>query len=92
MFFAHLSVEKMLKAHVVKRTKKIPPKIHNLERLAQLSGLKIGPWRLDFLRRFEIYQLEGRYPDTTRAPLDRKTVREDFQKAVEMIKWLKDQL
>ena len=48
MFFAHLAVEKMLKAHVVNRTKSIPPKIHNLERLGKLSGLSIGPRRLDF--------------------------------------------
>jgi HEPN domain-containing protein len=34
LFFAHLALEKMLKAHVVVATKNIPPKIHDLVRLS----------------------------------------------------------
>ncbi len=35
LFFAHLAVEKMLKAHVTKATGDIPPKIHDLLRLVR---------------------------------------------------------
>lgn len=30
LFFCHLVIEKIIKAHVAKDTKNIPPKIHNL--------------------------------------------------------------
>lgn len=36
LFFAHLAIEKMLKAHVTWQTKDVPPRIHNLIRLAEL--------------------------------------------------------
>ena len=64
LFFAHLALEKMLKAHVTSKTKDIPPRIHNLIRLAEIVELKLEPERTEFLREFSIYQLEGRYPDT----------------------------
>ena len=41
LFFAHLAVEKMLKAHVVKTTNNHPPKIHNLVRLCELAELTV---------------------------------------------------
>lgn len=92
MFFAHLAVEKMLKAHVARYTKSVPPRIHVLERLAQLGDLEINAKRLNFLREFDVYQLEGRYPGSTQRPLEAKAARRDFQAAKEMITWLKNQL
>jgi len=92
LFFAHLAMEKTLKAHVSRQTEQVPPKIHNLERLAQIAGLTLDPSRISFLRSFDVYQLEGRYPDAAPAPLDRRTAREDFLSAEEMVAWLKTQL
>ena len=48
LFFAHLAIEKMLKAHVTRQTKEIPPRIHNLIRLAELAKLKLDEDRKDF--------------------------------------------
>ena len=39
LFFAHLAIEKMLKAHVTRQTKDVPPRSHNLIRLAKLAHL-----------------------------------------------------
>ncbi len=39
LFFAHLAVEKILKAHVTRQTREVPPRIHNLVRLAEMAGL-----------------------------------------------------
>ncbi|MHC4519881.1 MAG: HEPN domain-containing protein, partial [Planctomycetota bacterium] len=64
LFFAHLALEKMLKAPVVQRTGQSPPKIHNLVRLAQRAGLEPEPEQERFLRRYDVHQLEGRYPDS----------------------------
>ena len=43
LFFAHLALEKSLKAHVVVHTKRIPPRIHNLMKLAEIADLSLPP-------------------------------------------------
>jgi len=59
LFFAHLAIEKMLKAHVTRKTNDVPPKIHNLVRLAEVAELSLTPEQIGFLRSFDMYQLEG---------------------------------
>jgi len=39
LFFAHLALEKALKAHVCRVTQDIAPRLHNLVRLAELAEL-----------------------------------------------------
>ena len=63
LFFAHLAIEKVLKAHVSKVTETIPPRTHDLLRLARLAGLSVPESRSVFLARLQRYCLEGRYPD-----------------------------
>lgn len=92
LFFAHLAVEKMLKAHVAATTKEMPPKIHDLIRLSQIAKLKLSEEQKDTLREFSIYQLEGRYPDSQQMPLDRAFVKQELARIKEMTKWLKAQL
>ncbi len=92
LFFAHLAIEKMLKAHVTQQTNDIPPRIHNLVRLAEIAGLKLDPEHKEFLREFGVYQLGGRYPDSEQISLDLGIAREEISRAREMLKWLKAQL
>ena len=79
LFFAHLAVEKMLKGHVVKQTGDMPPRIHDLVRLAETAQLQPTQEQLNFLSRFGLYQLEGRYPDAMQAILDAETTKEKLQ-------------
>jgi len=92
LFFAHLALEKMLKANVVKQTKEIPPRTHNLERLAELAGIKFSSEQEKFISQFRVYQLLGRYPDMAQASIDSETAHKRFSQAKEMIEWLKNQL
>ena len=92
LFFAHLAVEKMLKAHVTKQTKDIPPRIHNLIRLAEMAKLAISDKQASFLRKFDMYQLEGRYPDSAQVPVDSETARQKVALAGDILRWLKAQL
>lgn len=92
LFFAHLAVEKMLKAHVTRRTREVPPRIHNLVRLVEMAGLSPGSEQEKFLRSFDMYQMEGRYPDSTQVLMDSKSARDKLAAAGEMLKWLKAQL
>ncbi len=42
LFFCHLSIEKMLKAIIVRSTEAAPPLIHDLVRLAERAGLDLS--------------------------------------------------
>jgi HEPN domain-containing protein len=92
LFFAHLTLEKMLKAHVVCVTHAVPPHIHNLVRLARLAGLQPDNEQERFLRRFDLYQLEGRYPDLPQVVLSPGLAGQELQKATEILQWLKAEL
>jgi HEPN domain-containing protein len=92
LFFAHLALEKTLKAHVVRMTQDVPPGIHNLVRLARLGGLKPDDEQERFMRRFDLYQLEGRYPDSQQVALDADLARRELQEATEVWQWLTTQL
>jgi len=92
LFFCHLALEKMLKGHVAQRTRQIPPRIHNLVRLAEIANLKLEPEPREFLREFNLYQSEGRYPDFSPVSIDVSLAREEISKTREMLRWLKTQL
>ncbi len=64
LFFSHLTLEKLCKAIWVKHNEENnPPRIHNLVRLLELSNINLGNDEKDFFLMFNIFQLEGRYPD-----------------------------
>jgi HEPN domain-containing protein len=64
LFFAHLVLEKLLKAHWVKdNAENTPPKKHNLLYLLEETNLEFETNDKDFLGLMNQFQLEGRYPD-----------------------------
>jgi HEPN domain-containing protein len=64
LFFAHLSLEKILKALWVKGNENnFPPKTHNLTYLYENSKITLTDEQTDFLQIMNVYQIEGRYPD-----------------------------
>jgi len=92
LFLAHLALEKMLKAHVTRQTKSVPPRIHGLARLASITGLKLKTEQMDFLREFSTHQIEGRYPDAEQLEVNADLARDELRKAQEMLAWLSGQL
>ncbi len=92
LFFAHLSLEKLLKAHVVRQTGDVPPRIHSLIRLAENAGLALDEERDEFIRSFGVYQLEGRYPDARLYALETDYVLAELSRTKETLEWLKNQL
>jgi HEPN domain-containing protein len=66
LFWAHLVLEKLAKAHWVKTHQdNIPPKIHNIVWLLEESNVVLEEDVMDFLEGFNKFQLSGRYPDYT---------------------------
>jgi len=92
LFFAHLAVEKLLKALVTQQTSDIPPRTHSLIRLAEIAGLDLEPAQQQFLREFGVYQMEARYPDSEQISLDLATAQQEISRAREMLAWLSGQL
>ena len=88
LFFAHLALEKLLKAHVTRQTKDVPPRIHNLARLSEIAKLSISSEQSSFLNEFGVYQLEGRYPDSVELNLDPVFARGEITRAEELLNWL----
>ena len=63
LFLCHLSIEKILKALVVKCSNDFPPKSHNLLRLAELSQIECDNDTLSLLEELSQFQISTRYPD-----------------------------
>lgn len=63
LFFCHLVIEKILKAHWVKKFETIPPKSHNLLYLIDKIEITINEYDYEFVGILMKFQLEGRYPE-----------------------------
>ncbi len=64
LFIAHLVLEKMLKAtFVLSNDNNVPPRTHNLVKLAELSFLELTDEDLEFFDEVNSFNLEARYPD-----------------------------
>ncbi len=92
LFFAHLALEKMLKAHVCRAANSFPPKIHNLIHLSELANLSISSSQRILLGRFNQYQLERRYPDRLPIPLTKREAKEELKEMEAMLEWLRQQI
>ena len=67
LFWAHLTLEKIAKAHWVKNHEEnIPPKVHNIVWLLQESQIDITQEDMTFLEVLNRFQLSTRYPDYMR--------------------------
>ena len=91
-FFCHLVIEKAIKAHVVKKTKVIPPRSHNLILLSEKANLKIDDSNELFLGILMKYQLQGRYPDYDPIIPEKEKVQIYLNQTKELLQWLKKKL
>lgn len=63
LFFGHIILEKILKALVVKETKKHAPYTHDLERLSEFAKLDLSSDELDLLAEMNEFNIRARYPE-----------------------------
>ena len=91
LFFAHLAIEKTLKAHVTRITGEVPPKTHNLPALAAKTKMSMPNDISDALLELNLYQMEGRYPGESPASIDASIAEKDLNQASKVVKWLNQQ-
>jgi HEPN domain-containing protein len=95
LFMGHLALEKLLKAFVVKQTKKHAPFSHSLPYLAEESGMEIpDPIRIK-LREFMEFHFEARYPDAHQvfySKCTRAYTAARVKEIKEVFKWIEQKL
>jgi HEPN domain-containing protein len=92
LFFAHLALEKRLKALVCQNTQDIAPRIHNLPRLCQVAGLTLKPDHTDILADMNQFNIEGRYPEFHISQPSQQEALGYLTKSEEVLLWLTHQL
>jgi len=92
LFFAHLALEKILKAHVCKETHDLAPKIHNLISLLRLAKISLSPEQFDILTDMNPFNIEGRYPDSLETPPIMEEAQAFMKRTEEVFIWLMNQL
>ncbi len=63
LFIAHLVLEKLLKAFYVKQIGPVPPRIHDLLRLADIVNIEFDEETMEFLDGVNTFNISTRYPD-----------------------------
>ncbi len=84
LFFGHLTLEKILKAHVCRVTGELAPPIHNLVRLAERAAIELSDKQRDLLAEVNEFNIEGRYPDSRLAPLNLEIAKEYLKQIAEI--------
>lgn len=92
LFFCHLVIEKVIKAHIVKQTREVAPRSHNLIFLSEKANLELNEDDELFLGILMKYQLQGRYPDYNPIIPDKYRVNDYLRRTKELLKWLKKRL
>jgi len=91
LFFCHLVIEK-IKAHVVKQTKEVAPRSHNLIFLSEKANLKFNEEDEILLGILMKYQLQGRYPDYNPIIPNKSKVSDYLIKTEKLLTWLTKKL
>lgn len=92
LFFCHLCIEKAIKAHVVRVSNNVPPKVHNLAFLLGLTDLSLSEEDKDFCAILMTYMLEGRYPELYPSIPSIEKLNEYLLKTKILFQWLKAKL
>ena len=91
LFCCQQAVEKALKAVITTRTGTLPPRIHNLPRLAEAAQIDLPDDQAQFLGELSAYYIQSRYPEEI-SGLASTMTREAAQKALktteETTQWL----
>jgi HEPN domain-containing protein len=92
LFIGHLIIEKILKAHYVKNNLETPPKIHDLVKLANSSGMVFEDSRLKYLLSLNAFNIEARYPEEKLRIYklcSKEFCKDNIVKIKELFTWLK---
>lgn len=67
LFCCQQAIEKALKAVIVRKTGELPPRVHNLSRLAEVAKIELNQKQVRFLGQLSAYYIQSRYPEEIKA-------------------------
>jgi HEPN domain-containing protein len=88
LFWAHLALEKALKALVTRQTGATPPFIHDLVRLADLAAIPIDAEQRAFFASCNRFAIHGRYEVPLTSLMTGAELADTWHKIKEAVKWL----
>jgi HEPN domain-containing protein len=91
LFCCQQTVEKIIKAIIVRQTNEFPPRIHALIRLAEAADLELTDERAHLLRELSNYYIQTRYPEEIAAlasKISESQARRIFNQTEEIVQWL----
>ena len=96
-FMCHQAIEKIFKAYFTKVKNDTPPFKHDLEYLAQQSGLYnlLNEKQISFLEKINPLNMEARYPDyknTAAQYLTDERTQSIFEETKELLLWTKEKI
>jgi HEPN domain-containing protein len=91
LFFAHLALEKILKAIVCKHSQDLAPRLHNLSRLSELTALRLDARETEILAEMNAFHIEGRYPESLTKPPTKEEALSYLAGAEGVFQWLMNQ-
>lgn len=92
LHFCHQAIEKILKAVIHHITKKEPPRIHNFEKLLQLTGKELPPDKLNILIDLAPHYLSTKYPEDLAEfskQYTKEFVQSQYNTTKELFLWIK---
>ena len=91
VFCCQQAVEKALKAIIAQKTNELPPRLHNLPRLAEIAEVTLDPETETFIGKLSGCYIQTRYPDEI-AELGKSMTHETairmYKDAREVTQWL----
>ena len=96
-FMCHQAVEKIFKRYFIKIKNDTPPFKHDLEYLAQQSGLYnlLNETQISFLENLNPLNIEARYPDYKNKAaqyLTNERAQNIFEQTKELLQWTKEKI
>ena len=91
LFFAHLAIEKILKAIICKHSQDLAPRLHNLSRLAELAALALDTGKMEIIAEMNAFHIEGRYPESLTKPPTKEEALNYIAGAEGVFQWLMNQ-
>ena len=91
IFCCQQAIEKAIKAVILQKTQKFPPRLHNLLRLAEIAEIEIEEDTRTFPGELSAYYIQTRYPDEYEQigkEIRDESARKVFQKTKETVEWL----
>jgi len=91
LFCCQQTLEKALKAVIVKQTDEFPPRLHNLLRLVKTANIELEPESEVFLGELSGYYIQTRYPEeieSVGASVTSEIAKESLRKTEEVAQWL----